>query len=177
MVLLAGGCGVGDQQNSQVVDDDAVPFGLLAPEDRGPDAAQHASQTELVSLCYVDGDALTTVPEEIETPVRLTDVIDALAVPPPDADSVRTAVGDPPIVADVELRAGIARVDLRTDVSTLAGDDQLLGIAQIVCTLTGRPGIGLVSFTLEGSPVDVPTGDGSLTAEPLSRDDFAALLG
>jgi hypothetical protein len=37
--------------------------------------------------------------------------------------------------------------------------------------------VGLVSFTLEGAPVDVPRGDGSVTSGAVSRDDYAELLG
>jgi spore germination protein GerM len=62
-------------------------------------------------------------------------------------------------------------------ITELGGDEQLLAVAQLVCTLTARPGVGPVSFTLEGAPVDVPTGDGSLTSGPVSRDDYADLLG
>ncbi len=47
---------------------------------------------------------------------------------------------------------------------------------QLVCTFTARAGIGQVAFTLSGAPVDVPRGDGSLTADPVSRDDYAELL-
>lgn len=88
-----------------------------------------------------------------------------------NGSSVAAAVG-----RAAALAGGIARVDLRLDISSLGGDDQLLAVAQIVCTLTGRPGVGQVSFTLEGTHVDVPRGDGSLVADPLSRDDYSSLL-
>jgi spore germination protein GerM len=80
------------------------------------------------------------------------------------------------VVSDVSLEAGVATVDLRPTISALGSDEQLLAVAQVVCTLTGRPGVGPVAFTLDGSPVDIPRGDGSLTNEPVSRDDYAELL-
>jgi spore germination protein GerM len=82
----------------------------------------------------------------------------------------------PSLVRRVALRAGTAHADLQPALSNLGGTEQLLAIAQLVCTLTHRPGVGLVSFTLDGAPVDVPRGDGSLTAGPVSRDDYADLL-
>ncbi len=43
-------------------------------------------------------------------------------------------------------------------------------------TATARPGVGQVRFTLEGLPVQVPTADGTIASDPLSRDDYLALL-
>ncbi len=114
----------------------------------------------------------------LDPPVSLKDVVAALADPPAVGGvALRTAVGDPSIVGQVRLVAGTAEVDLLSAISALAGDEQLLAVAELVCTLTGRPGVGRVSFTLNGAPVDVPRGDGSLTARPVSRDDYRVLLG
>ena len=51
-------------------------------------------------------------------------------------------------------------------------DDQALSVAQMVFTLTARPGIGRVSFTIDGEPVDVPDGSGALTSDPVAREDY-----
>ncbi|MGH9272128.1 MAG: hypothetical protein ACRDZ2_12740, partial [Ilumatobacteraceae bacterium] len=47
-----------------------------------------------------------------------------------------------------------------------------------VLTLTRRPGIGQVQFSLEGEPLAVPGGDGVQTdpGESVSRVDYADLL-
>ena len=52
----------------------------------------------------------------------------------------------------------------------------MLALGQLVLTATARPGVGQVRFTLEGLPVQVPTADGTVTSDPLSRDDYLALL-
>jgi hypothetical protein len=170
-----GACSVQTEERAQVQDDAGVPFGLL--EEDAPPFLPPVSGTdeERVSLCFVGDGVLAIVESALEPPVDLSDVVIALAEPP-DAESLRTALGDPQLVADVELNAGVARVDLLPAITTLGGEDQLLAVAQLVCTLTERPGIGLVTFTLEGAPIDVPTGDGSLTSEPVSRDDYTDLL-
>ena len=67
-------------------------------------------------------------------------------------------------------------MDLLPEVSALPADEQLLAVAQIVCTLTGRPGVGQVSFTLQGARLAVPKGDGSLVSSPVARDDYAGLM-
>ena len=58
-------------------------------------------------------------------------------------------------------------------------DEQLPAVAQIVLTLTQRPGIGQVSFTLDGERLRVRLGNGQTTdvaGQPVSADDYAVLL-
>jgi spore germination protein GerM len=177
VALVLPACAVQEQQRPREVDDESVPFDLLARDAPPLVPTSSLSGTESVTLCYVEGDEIVQLPLRLDQPITLANVVAALDAPPSDSpESVRTAVGEPSIVGQVDVRAGIAHVDLRSAVSTLGSDDQLLAIAQLVCTLTARPGVGQVSFTLEGSPVDIPSGDGSLTAEPVSRDDYAQLL-
>jgi spore germination protein GerM len=177
LVLLSlSGCGVSTQSTAETVDDSSVPFGLLDPDAPPIVPTSAPASTEEVSLCFVADDLLTSVARVLEPPVSLRDAIVALAEPPAGEDSLRTAVSDVSLVRDIQLANGIARVDLRESVSTLGADVQLLAVAQLVCTLTGRPGVGQVSFSVEGVPVDVPRGDGSLVSEPVSRDDYASLI-
>ena len=51
-------------------------------------------------------------------------------------------------------------------------------IGQLVLTLTERPGVGQVRFTLDGEPMRVPRIDGlqSEPGETVSRLDYASLL-
>jgi spore germination protein GerM len=79
-------------------------------------------------------------------------------------------------VRDVELTGGVATVSLTRAFADVEADAQLLAIGQLVCTLTARPGTGQVRFTLDGTDIDVPRQDGSLTAEPVTRDDYRDLI-
>ena len=155
--------------------DGDVPFGLLDADAPPLFPSVPAAVTEPVALCFVQDGALAVVSTLLDAPVTLFDVVAALAKPPQDK-ALRSAVSDPPLVADMRVVGGVAQVDLLPAITSLGGDEQLIAVAQLVCTLTGRPGVGLVSFTLEGFPIDVPTGDGSLTTGPVSRDDYANLL-
>ena len=53
-----------------------------------------------------------------------------------------------------------------------------MAIAQIVLTLTRRPGIGQVQFTLDGEPLAVPERDNVQTVPGalVSRNDYQSLL-
>jgi spore germination protein GerM len=75
--------------------------------------------------------------------------------------------------------AGIATVDLPATIfETLDPLDQRLMLGQIVLTLTDRPGVGPVVFTIAGEPTRVYRGDASLTepGQAVSRDDYLVLL-
>jgi spore germination protein GerM len=176
-LVLAAGCTVPAQDSAQRVRDEAVPFALLDP--LAPPIVPPASgpSSEPVALCFVRDGRLVIVTNQIGAPAGLRAALDALASPPEDAGPLlRTAFTEPSLVRDVRLLGGIARVDLSPEVAALPADEQLLAVAQIVCTLTGRPGVGQVSFTLQGARLAVPKGDGSLVSSPVARDDYAGLM-
>ena len=154
-----------------------MPFDLLDPEAPPLVTPPPGPGSEQVTLCFVRDGRLVSLTAELSTPVSLRAALDALATPPRHVGfPARTALADPSIVRDVRVLGGIARVDLVPAVSALPSDEQLLAVAQIVCTLTGRPGVGQVSFTLEGARLAVPKGDGSLVTSPVARDDYEALM-
>ena len=177
LVVGLSACALGAQDDARVAEDGSVPFDLLEPDapaliDPGPPGPNGA-----LPLCFVDGDLVSPVDVPLPEPSELVDIVNRLTEPPErTGGALRTALGEDPIADSVELIAGVAHVDLLPAVTELGSDDQLLGIAQIVCTLTSQPGVGPVSFTLEGGSVDVPRGDGSLTSGRVSRDDYASVV-
>lgn len=178
LVLMLVACSVPAQRRAQTTHADEVPFDLLDPAAAPLVPAPTGPDSEKVALCFVRDRRLLVIDVELATPVTLRATLDALATPPSDAGAlVRTALPDPSIVRDVRVVGGIARVDLVAAVSALPADEQLLAVAQSVCTLTGRPGVGQVSFTLEGAHLAVPTVDGSLVTSPVARDNYAAMVG
>ncbi len=177
LAVLAAGCAVPAQDDARRVRDEAVPFALLDPQ--APPIVPPASglSSEPAALCFVRDGRLVVVSHEIGAPADLQAALDALASPPASAGPlIRTALTEPSVVGDVRLLGGIARVDLLPEISALPADEQLLAVAQIVCTLTGRAGVGQVSFTLQGARLAVPKGDGSLVNSPVARDDYAGLM-
>ncbi len=176
MASLSAACGVGGQKSPEVPDDNSVPFGLLKPNAPTVLPPAAAEDTDDVMVCFIEADAVSPLRRPIDAPVSLADVVAAMAEPPADSPALRTALGPTRLVETVVLNAGVVTVDLTGAVAALGAKNQLLAIAQLVCALTARPGVGQVAFSLAGSPVDVPRGDGSLTAAPVSRDDYAAIL-
>lgn len=81
--------------------------------------------------------------------------------------------------ATVTVERGVAIVDsTRGLLDTLSPLDQRLAVAQIVLTLTSRPGIGQVLFAVDGVPTGVPRGRGDLAGQltPVTFDDYASLV-
>jgi spore germination protein GerM len=134
----------------------------------------------VVQLYFVDGSGqrLALVQRNIGE-ATLMAVMEALADGPTRAErrqGLRTAFPGDEAIANVGLVGGVGLVDLTEQFRTLDGPTQRLAIAQTVLTLTARPGVGRVAFSLQGSPIDVPRGDGTLVQGSVSRDNYVELL-
>ncbi|HVL51835.1 MAG TPA: GerMN domain-containing protein [Actinomycetota bacterium] len=182
VALLAGavGCGVPVDDRAERLND--VPFGLLESESPEPAETAPPAEGPLVQIYLLDPSGQQLVPVErrlapAEAP--LFAVMDALLTGPTRAElrqGLSTAFADENAVARVDLVGGVASVDLTQQFTVLDGPTQRLAIAQMVLTLTGRPGVGRVAFTLEGQPIDIPRGDGTLVAGSVSRDSYRELV-
>lgn len=174
-LLAFPGCSPLTEGEAHEIADDAVPFDLL-----DPDAPALIPETKgvTVSVCLVGNDLLVATDRVLEGPVKPVDLLRSLGTEVSDDEArfgLRTALTDPDTIGDVTVRAGTAHVDLER-VPSAGGGTSTIAVGQIVCTLTNQPGIGLVSFTVGGRPVQVPRADGSLSDGPVSRDDFDSLL-
>ena len=76
-------------------------------------------------------------------------------------------------VDDGVVDDGVATIELNGgDASNSGAEGQALGVAQIVYTLTGLPGIGRVRLVVDGQTSEVPRRDGTLSKQPVSRSDY-----
>ena len=176
---LLTGCGLSAQDRATSRPDDEVPFSLLDPAaEPSPPVTAPGTATVPVQLCFHDGTGLVMVERALEPPVRLLEATRALASPAAGGgpEGLSSAVAEPGFVQGAILTAGVAAVDLATSFASLGADHQLLAIAQIVCTLTARPGVGQVAFSLDGAPIEVPRPDGSIAPGPVARDDYTVLM-
>lgn len=167
-VALAGtACGVPVSSSPQVVD--GVPAGLLLPA-----APTHVrplpNSSKVFDIYLVGGDALVEVARSgTPTPQSLVAALDT--GPSTFESNVEGITSDVPVgahVTIVKLRGHVATVDL--DASF--GEISLLGVAQIVYTVTQLKGITGVAFYQAGSPVNAPTERGNYLSRPLTRADF-----
>lgn len=137
-----------------------------------------AGTVEVVTLYFVADGQLVGQQREVGRPVAPTDLTTQLEEGPRIVDQppgVRSVVRVEHIKA-ISVRAGVGTVDLAPSFIQLAPAERRLAVAQLVLTLTARPGIGQVIFSSDGQPLDVPRGDGSLLKGAVSRDDYIRLL-
>ena len=172
-IVAVSACGVRTDRDVVVADPEDVPFGLLEEDTETTVVPPNAAE---VTICLWDGDRL----KEVRTggPSNAAETLALLASPPRNEETrlLSTAVFERTIFRSVSVTAGVARVDLATSFTQADATAQRAVIAQAVCTLTARPGIGQVEFTLDGTPVAVPRGDGSTTTDRVTREDYAGLL-
>lgn len=165
-----------------------VPYDLTAPTTTSTTSTTIASPpttlvaTEGVVLYFVREETITSVIRNIRLNAEPQEVLDLLLEGYPSTIfglDVRSAIPDD-LKATVTVERGLATVDTDESLlSEISPIDQPLAIAQIVLTLTSRPGIGQVNFLVNGEPQAVPRGGGELTPanEPVAYDDYAMLLG
>jgi len=119
-----------------------------------------------VQIYFVAGpDQLTAITRQLASPAP-GQVLSALVEGVPEGTEYQglgTAL-PPGLDWNVSVTGGRATVDLPPEFATVTPTrDQLLAIAQIVLTLTSRPGVGQVTFESNDQPIRVTKGDGQLT--------------
>ena len=137
---------------------------------------------ESVKLFFVDGTRLQPITVPLAGTASPRRVIEALLNGLPEGEigiGLRTLL-PPGLVNDVDAPGtGEAAVDLASEpFNQIDPTDQRTAIGQIVMTLVNRPGIGQVTFSLDGTPQRVPRRDG-LQSEPgerVSLIDYESLL-
>jgi hypothetical protein len=175
---LATACGVPTEDRAHLIGAADLPYGLA---DRGTDAAPEAGADNLdglepVTLYFPVGSGLVAVTRSLPAPASLADVVAALARSgDAPAAPTRSAVGRGD-VERVDIRAGLATVELDRRIVDLPTAELRVAVAQLVLTLTDRPGVGQVAFTVGDDPVQVPRADGTLARSTVSRDDFVILV-
>jgi spore germination protein GerM len=144
------------------------------PLDPGPGAG-----TVPERLYFVRDGELVAVTRNVDAQPGVDELVDDLLAGPIDAeerDGLTSSLLGNDIVVGVHLSDGRATVELTAALDETGRTDQILAFAQIVCTLTAKPGITAVSFTRGGQPVGVPRADGSLSEAPATQADYASLL-
>ncbi len=180
-LLGPAGCGIPPDEGAILAEPGDVPFDLLDPSSGATSTiGTTAPSTPLAraTIFLVQGDRLAAAGRELPVPLSAQSVAESLVSGPTDSEvalGLRTALLADDLIRSVGVTGGIATVDLGPAFAEIGGRDQILALAQIVSTLTGLPGVGRVTFTLEGNQVGVPRGDGALTTGSVSRDDYAPL--
>jgi spore germination protein GerM len=176
MLVIVAGCGVPTQKGPTRLSDNEVRVVGPVPATTIP----RGTPTDLYRLCFVSDNRIVTIVRELPAPLSarraLAGLVEGARAGLPTG--LRSAITGAEITGTEEAvpALGIARVDLSADFAGISPAEQILALAQVVCTLTNVPAVEQVRFTLGGEPVDIPRADGSLTSEPVSRRDYRDLF-
>ncbi len=176
--VVLGSCGVPLDNEPERIPDQQPPADTEGAPRGHPSTTVRTDHAPTVELFFVRGDRLVRVWRPISGPASLARVLEhVLAGPAPHErhGGVRSAINPETRIREALLHDGVASIDLSAPFGDVQGEDHITAIAQIVFSCTAFPGVQRVHFRLEGRPVEVPVGDGTLTLRPLTRADFLEL--
>lgn len=176
VVALLAACGVQSDDSPRKIASEDVPFDLLAPATSlGPTPADEGVGR---SVWFVDNNGLLARGERsLPMPVTVEAILMALLQGVTDAEAnngLRSNISSDTKLLGVEGPVdGRVTVNLSGEILKVSRELQRLALAQVVFTVTGLPNVDRVLFEFDGKPTQVPGRGAELTAEPLTRADFA----
>lgn len=193
LALALASCGVPEEGRFIPIGQSQVPDALMvttttasttttvavAPENTSTTVADVLYDS--VELFFVSANRVVRSERRIVSPATPTQVLDTLLAgldAQTESAGLRSALPRG-LTATIDVRRGVAKISSTAPfLSELEPSDQRLAIAQLVLTLTRRPGIGQVTFSIDGVDIQVPRGGGDLTAPgaAVTYDDYLAVL-
>ncbi len=183
VALVLSGCGLPGDDGVQTVESDAVPYHLLDERPpRGDATVPDSTRRVPVVFWLVNAQRLApaatglscgTAPDQL-----VARLLSELAAAPDDTERADGRDSAIPPESDLHLLGisdGVAQIEV--DASTAISADRLpLAVGQIVMSVTSSAVVDRVSLVADGDVVPVPLPGGPLTSQPVSADDYAALL-
>jgi spore germination protein GerM len=173
-LLCLSACGVQPESSPRTLHPSSAPF-INLPR---PDPA--ASGRARTLLYLVKDGGLVAVTRRVSSVADQGVVLAALIAGPSAEERDAGLSSAVPAGLTVHARSsasGLVQIEVPAAGQSETGrSDEVLAYAQVVCTLSGLPGVTAVTFVRDGQPLPVPRADGSLTSMPLSRRDYASLL-
>ncbi len=165
-VVLLLGCGVSAQSQPVPLPTQPAPVHAPAP------SAQNGST---VTVYFVQFGRLAPVSRP--APDSLPQTALRLLVDGPDtteaASGLETALVPQQLDAVADERGSLS-VEAGPEFTSIAGDNQLLAVAQLVWTATNHAPSSRVRIRVAGKPIEVPTDDG-LSRLPVGRADYTTV--
>ncbi|HVF32765.1 MAG TPA: GerMN domain-containing protein [Acidimicrobiales bacterium] len=178
LLVASAGCGVRSDTTARDLSASRVPYGLLedAPTTTSTSPPTPSVARAEVLVYFIKDDRMTSKRRPVNAPATVAKALTSLLFGVHEdeiGEGVRSAIDPTASMQARALDAATYQVDLSAEFSKGPSSEQVLALAQIVYTATALPGVTGVRFTLDGVPIEVPTGSGSLTSEPVGKEAFA----
>jgi len=174
--LATSSCGVGTQPRPRVLSPAVVPHDLLAP---GSTTTSTVTPASVRVIVYFEGlQRLVAVERRVRAPLTVGTALDQLAAGPTanEAQQGLTAPASSAAPFTVgRVNGGVVNVDVNDSFTNLAGASQIVAVAELVYTATTLKEVSGVTISIGGEATEVPKADGSLSAGPLTRADYATI--
>ncbi|MCU1377870.1 MAG: hypothetical protein JWN29_853 [Acidimicrobiales bacterium] len=183
VLLLVVACGVPGDNTPQTIAAKDVPYKLLAPTAENTTTTQPSAFTATVRVTIYLADAdgkLQGVRRLITAPATPAKAVASLLNGPSkeEADRLHSAITTDTKLLGIDGPAdGLITLDLSHHLLDITGRQQILALAQLVFTVTSLQSVDRVLFQIDGANVEVPNGDGKLTASPLGGLSYRDLIG
>jgi spore germination protein GerM len=173
LVALVGltACGIGSEPRPQRLPPalvDVSPAATPSPSEGRPVTVYLVDSEGRLRAAQIDGPAGPHVSSAL---TALLQVGTTLTAPP----GLRSLVPRSTSLRRVVVYPSDVLVDLGPEFLGLTGQDQVLATAQVVFTATERRQAARVALSVDGRDIPVPVGDGSLRAEPVTRQHYTTL--
>ena len=182
LVLASAACGgVGGEDRDRPLAAGEIPYDLLDAPTSTTTEPPPPTTTTLpwrTNLWYIGGDRLVPAPRQLRDQPAVEQVLRLLLRGPFEegASLVRSALDPGDAIVDGPPSGGQLTVDLAADFGRRSPSEQVLGLGQLVFTVTEVPGVGRVLFRIAGAELAVPLPNGQLAQRAVSRDDYAVLV-
>lgn len=176
LAVALAACGVPAEDSATLAQPGDVPFDLLGPPAETTSSTSPAERTDVVDVYLAQNERLAAVKRKVPFPAVPESILEVLVDGPTEVEVARgysTALfgEDVIFVRSVGVSGGVATIDLGPSFNDVT--NKILALGQIVFTLTGLPGIGLVRFTRDQAPTAVPRSNGEVTTDSVSKDDYS----
>lgn len=183
LALSASACGLPTGGAPETIAPADVPYGLTSTAPTRTPATSAPPRSDEPRIYLVAPDEVL-VPRgravRAGTPAeRLDRLVDELAAGPTSAEldeQLSTALPPEMRLSVTAVDGGTATIDISGSENAPSGLESRRAVGQIVLSTTSLPGIRAIMLTREGVPVEAPLPSGELTSEPLTAEDYVALL-
>nr|WP_221381986.1 GerMN domain-containing protein [Actinoplanes polyasparticus] len=174
IALLLAACGLPAEQTPREL---PPSRGLSDPIE--PAEPPRPEGTVAQPVYFVRNDKLVAVIRRTRTPTTVDDLRQALQAGPTEAEEdtdISSALTGSITITGIRITDTTATVEVIDSLTDTNRTDEILAFGQIVCTLTSQPDITDVTFLRNGQPLDIPSGDGSLSEQPATAEDYKTLI-